>query len=179
MGGHAKLLLEGFSSSSRRPNGEHNRAPRSQPARALSQTAGHQPSQLAESIRVPAQQVSELIAGRQSMTPDMAARLALFFEVPAEWWLRQQASYDAAHLAPVEELRGVVRPYQGLTDVLVTPHGVRLLAPPTSVPAPPPKATFSKSFLARLRAQVEGMENPPRTVIETTFADGTVALVGK
>lgn len=140
---------------------------------------GITPSQLAESIRVPAQQVAELIAGRQSVTPDMAARLALFFEVPAEWWLRQQASYDAAHLAPVEELRGVVTPYAGLADVLVTPRGVKHLAPRKSAPAQPAKATFSKAFLARLRAQVKGMKNPPRTVIETTFADGTVALVGK
>ena len=140
---------------------------------------GITPSQLAESIRAPLSQVDELIAGQRSVTPDMAARLALFFDVPALWWLVDQARYDAAHLAPVEELRGVVTPCEGLSDVLVTPSGVKRLPPAGAVPAEPAKATFSEDFLARLRAQVEGTAETPRTVTETTLADGTVALVGE
>ncbi len=85
----------------------------------------------------------------------------------------------ASHLATPEALRDVVTPYEGLSDVLVTPHGVTLLAPAKAVPAETSTATFSEDFLARLRAQVEWVEDSPRTVSETKLPDGTVALVGK
>lgn len=140
---------------------------------------GITPSRLAKSIGVPVCQTSELIAGCRPITPDTAARLALFFDVPPQWWLMHQARYDAAHLAPVKALRDVVTPYEGLPDVLVTPYGVTRLAPAEAGHAETSTANYSNDFVARLRAQVEGVEDAPREVIETTFADGTVALVGK
>lgn len=140
---------------------------------------GITPSHLAQSIGIPVRQVSELIEGRWAITPDTAARLALFFDVPPRWWLVYQARYDAAHLAKVEALRDVVTPYEGLSDVLVTPHGVTPLDPAEAVSPETTKATFSEDFLARLRAQVERVEDSPRTVSETRFPDGTVALVGR
>lgn len=143
------------------------------------QPLGITPSGLAKSIGVPLHQVSDLIEGRRPITPDTAARLALFFDVPPHWWLIRQARYDAAHVAPVEALRNAVTPYQGLSDVLVTPHGVTRLAPADVTPVETSKATFSAGFLARLRAQVDRAEDRPRTVAETTLADGTVALMGK
>lgn len=143
------------------------------------QPLGITASQLAKSIGVPVRRVSELIAGRRAITPNMAARLALFFDVPPEWWLLHQARHDAAHLAPVEALRDVVTPYEGLADILVTPHGVMRLGPVQASPAVTATATFSRDFVARLRAQVDRVEDLPRAVVETTFADGTVALVGK
>lgn len=143
------------------------------------QPLGITPSRLARSIGVPVRQVSELIEGLRPITPDTAARLALFFDVPPQWWLLRQARYDAACLAPVEALRDVVTPYEGLSDVLVTPQGVERLAPAEGVAVETSAATFSEEFLARLRAQAEWVEDTPRTVSETTLADGTVALVGK
>jgi addiction module HigA family antidote len=143
------------------------------------QPLGITPSRLAKSIGVPTRQVSALIAGRRRVTPDTAARLALFFDVPPLWWLVHQARYDATHLAPVEALRDVVSPYEELSDVLVTPHGVTRLAPVEAVAAVTATAAYSEEFLARLRAQAKWVEDSPRTVLETTFADGTVALVGK
>lgn len=143
------------------------------------QPLGITASQLAKSIGVSVRRVSELIAGRRAITPNTAARLALFFDVPPEWWLMHQARYDAAHLAPVEALRDVVTPYEGLADILVTPRGVRRLAPVETTPAVTMAATFSKDFVARLRAQVGPVDDLPRAVVETIFADGTVALVGK
>ncbi len=140
---------------------------------------GITPPHLAESIGLPARQVSELIEGLRSITPDMAARLALFFDVPPRWWLMHQARYDAAHLATVGALRDIVTPYEGLSDVLVTPRGVTLLGPAKALPAKSSTATFSDDFVARLRAQVKWIDDSPRTVSETRFPDGTVALEGK
>ena len=143
------------------------------------QPLGIAPSQLARSIGVSVHEVSDLIEGRRPITPDTAARLALFFDVPPRWWLDHQARYDAANVAPVEALREVVTPYEGLSDVLITPHGVQHLPPAEAHPKEPPKATFSVDFLARLRTQAEGTEDRPRTVVETTLPDGTPALIGK
>ncbi len=120
-----------------------------------------------------------MIGGRRPIDPDMAARLALFFDVPPQWWLLHQARYDAAYLAPLEALRAVVTPYEELSDVLVTPHGVTHLAPLETPSTETAKASFSPAFLARLRAQAEWAEENPRTVSETTYADGTIALEGK
>jgi len=140
---------------------------------------GIAPSDLARSIGVPLREVSELIEGLRPITPDVAARLALFFDVPPRWWLMHQARYDAAYLAPVEALRDAVTPFGELADVLVTPHGATRLAPAKIIPAETSTATFSEEFVARLRAQVEWTEHRPRTVSETKYPDGTVALVGR
>ncbi len=143
------------------------------------QPLGITKSQLADSIGVAVRRVSDLIAGRQAMTLDMAARLALFFDVPSEWWLAHQARYDAKHVAPLDALRSVVTPYEKLSDVLVTPHGVELLAPAEAVREEISTATFSADFVTRLRSQVGPAEDSVRTVSEMTLADGTVALVGE
>lgn len=77
------------------------------------QPLGVAPTQLAKSIGISARQVSELIDGRQDITLDMAARLALFFDVPPEWWLAHQARYDASYSVPLGALRRTVTPYEG------------------------------------------------------------------
>ena len=143
------------------------------------QPLGITPSDLARSIGVPVRRVSELVKGRRPITPDTAARLALFFDVPPRWWLELQARYDAAHLAQMKSLRNVVTPYEGLSDVLVTPHGVERLAPAEAARTETPTVTFSEDFLTRLRALADLAEDGPRTVSETTLADGTLALVGE
>lgn len=143
------------------------------------QPLGITPRRLAVSLGISPRRISDLIKGRRSITQDMAARLALFFDVPVKWWLELQARYDAAHLSQMETLRQIVTPYEGLADVLVTPHGVKRLAPVKDSRMEASTATFSQDFVARLRAQAKlAKEDSPRTVSERTFADGTVALVG-
>lgn len=140
---------------------------------------GITPPKLAEALGVEIGQVVELVNGRRSITPDTAARLALFFDVPTRWWLELQARYDAAKIEHAEELRDIVTPYEGLAEILVTPTGVKRLDPPRAPQADRPKATFSKDFLHRLREQAKWADARPRTVSETTFEDGTVALLGE
>ncbi len=140
---------------------------------------GITPDDLAESLGLDVRRVSELLAGQRPMTADTAARLALFFDVPASWWLELQAHYEAAQLGDLEALRDVVTPYEGLSDILVTPHGVKLLGRAEGVPAKTSMEKVSEEFVARLSAQVELEEEAsPRTVSQITYDDGTVALIG-
>jgi antitoxin HigA-1 len=50
---------------------------------------------LAERMGVPANRISELVAGRRTMTADTAIRLERLFGMPADFWLRVQAGHDA------------------------------------------------------------------------------------
>ncbi len=140
---------------------------------------GVTPYRLAKAIGVHVRRVSELLKGHRALTPDTAARLALYFDVPARWWLEMQARYDAEHVAPLEELRALVTPYPHLDEVLVTPDGVIILeAPDDKGPNPNPGA-YSQEFLDRIRAQA-ALEPPapPRVITEFSYPDGTRALVG-
>ena len=49
---------------------------------------------LAKEIRVPAQRIGEVIAGRRSITADTDLRLCRFFGLSEGWWLRLQADHD-------------------------------------------------------------------------------------
>jgi addiction module HigA family antidote len=51
-------------------------------------------NRLARDIDVPVGRVSELVAGKRSITPDTALRLAKYFGTSAELWLRLQWEYD-------------------------------------------------------------------------------------
>jgi addiction module HigA family antidote len=137
------------------------------------------PSDLAQSLGIEERQVYDLIEGRSPIAPDMAARLALFFDVPTRWWLELQARYDAEHVAPLEELRGEVTPYPGLEDILVTPGGIEQLVPTTE---PSPKtmvATYSEDLLNRLKEQAKWAKEVHRTPVQITLPDGTAVLTGK
>lgn len=60
---------------------------------------------LAKEIAVPAQRISEIVAGKRSITADTDLRLCRFFGLSGGYWLRAQAAYDtevaASKLAPV------------------------------------------------------------------------------
>ena len=140
---------------------------------------GITPYRLAQSIGVHVRRVSELVKGNRSITPDTAMRLALFFEVPARWWLEMQARYDGENDARMKELSKIVKPYEGLEDVLVTPKRVHLLGPS----GPPKKRveslTIGEEDLKRLKAQVRLSEpRAERRVEHIIYEDGTHALVG-
>jgi addiction module HigA family antidote len=60
---------------------------------------------LAKEIAVPAQRISEIVAGKRSVTADTDLRLCRFFGLSNGYWLRAQAAYDTEvaerTLAPV------------------------------------------------------------------------------
>lgn len=69
---------------------------------------------LAKEIGVPAQRISEIIAGNRAITADTDLRLCRFFGLSNGYWLRAQAAYDTevAEEALTETLQKI-RPWQG------------------------------------------------------------------
>lgn len=59
-------------------------------ARALSAHA------LALKLRVPANRISEIIAGKRGISPETALRLGRFFGTGAAFWANLQSQYDLA-----------------------------------------------------------------------------------
>jgi antitoxin HigA-1 len=55
---------------------------------------------LAKEIAVPAQRISEIVAGRRSITADTDLRLCRFFGLSNGYWLRAQAAYDTELAEP-------------------------------------------------------------------------------
>lgn len=55
---------------------------------------GMRASALAREIDVPANRLTEMIAGRRGMTADTALRLSRFFGNSAEFWMNLQAMYN-------------------------------------------------------------------------------------
>lgn len=49
---------------------------------------------LAKEINVPAQRISEIVAGRRAVTADTDLRLCRFFGLSKGYWLRAQAAHD-------------------------------------------------------------------------------------
>jgi antitoxin HigA-1 len=60
---------------------------------------------LAKEIDVPAQRISEIVAGKRAITADTDLRLSRFFGLSSGYWLRAQAAHDTEvaerELAPV------------------------------------------------------------------------------
>lgn len=51
-------------------------------------------NQLALSLRIPANRITAIIAGKRGITADTALRLARYFRTSAELWMGLQADYD-------------------------------------------------------------------------------------
>ncbi len=51
-------------------------------------------SQLARTIEVPPNRVSQIIAGKRAITADTALRLARYFGTSADLWMNLQKAYD-------------------------------------------------------------------------------------
>ena len=70
---------------------------------------------LAKEISVPAQRISEIVAGKRSITADTDLRLCRFFGLSNGYWLRAQAAYDTevAEEALAKTL-AKIRPWKGL-----------------------------------------------------------------
>lgn len=57
---------------------------------------GITPTELARQIAVPANRVSQIIAGKRSVTGDTALRLGHWFGVEPQFWMNLQAQHDLA-----------------------------------------------------------------------------------
>ncbi len=131
-------------------------------------------NRLAVGLGVNRSTVSRLLAGRQPLTPAMAARLGAYFQVPARWWLLMQADYDATRVSEDLSLIEGVTPIQPDPDVLLTPKGVlRLDEPAASPPAEP--ISLSRSEIAALPSH---SPQPRRRVRTVRYDNGAIALVG-
>jgi addiction module HigA family antidote len=49
---------------------------------------------LAVALRVPANRISAIVAGKRAVTPDTAMRLAKFFATTADFWMNLQKNYE-------------------------------------------------------------------------------------
>jgi antitoxin HigA-1 len=70
-------------------------------------------NQLAQQLRVPQNRISQIIAGKRSITGDTALRLGHWFKTAPEFWLNLQTAYDlrlAEQAAGAEILALPVRP---------------------------------------------------------------------
>jgi len=70
---------------------------------------------LAKEIGVPAQRISEIVAGKRAITADTDLRLCRFFGLSNGYWLRAQAAHDTevAEEALAKTLAGI-KPWRGL-----------------------------------------------------------------
>lgn len=62
---------------------------------------------LAKEIDVPAQRISEIVAGKRAVTADTDLRLCRFFGLSGGYWLRAQAAHDTE--VAERELRPVLK----------------------------------------------------------------------
>ncbi|CAG8770409.1 22710_t:CDS:2, partial [Racocetra persica] len=64
------------------------------------------PEELAKEIEFPLEKIQEICKERENITPDLAARLAIFFDSTAQFWMNMQRSYEEKLLADkLAELR--------------------------------------------------------------------------
>ena len=62
----------------------------------------------AAKIKVPTNRVTEILAGRRSVSAETALRLARFFGTSAQFWMNLQANYDLKQAA-AESGKNIVR----------------------------------------------------------------------
>jgi addiction module HigA family antidote len=58
---------------------------------------------LAMELRVPVTRISEIVRERRGITADTALRLARYFNMTAEFWMRLQMDYDLECASDAEE----------------------------------------------------------------------------
>ena len=68
---------------------------------------------LAKEIGVPAQRISDIVAGKRAVTADTDLRLCRFFGLSNGYWLRAQAAYDTEVAEEaLAEVLATIRPWQ-------------------------------------------------------------------
>jgi len=71
------------------------------------------PTELARELHVPANRISQLIAGKRAMTADTALRLERWLGVSAAFWMNLQKRYelDIAR-AKIDDTLSIIKPIQ-------------------------------------------------------------------
>ncbi len=85
--------------------------------------------ELAKAIHMPYQRISEIVNGRQGITPGTALRLAKFFSISSDFWMNLQLRWDLYHaekteiniLKSIQPFETEQNPNRQLHDL---PHGV-------------------------------------------------------
>ena len=68
---------------------------------------------LAKEIGVPTQRISDIVAGKRTITADTDLRLCRFFGLANGYWLRAQAAYDTEVAeAALSETIAKIKPWQ-------------------------------------------------------------------
>ena len=75
---------------------------------------GISPTELARQLRVPANRISQIVAGKRAITGDTALRLGHWFGNSPQFWLNLQALYE---LRVAQELVG-----REIAELPVRPH---------------------------------------------------------
>ena len=79
-------------------------------------------SQLAQNLKVEEHIISDLLVGRDKMTPDLAYRLSCYFQVSSELFLNLQQRYDLKILDQEqgEQIKRIIKPYPRKENKLFT-----------------------------------------------------------
>ena len=79
---------------------------------------GKTPTQLARELHVPANRISQLVAGKRSMTADTALRLEKWLGVSATFWLNLQKRYelDVAR-ANASDMLNLIKPLKTASNI--------------------------------------------------------------
>ena len=71
------------------------------------------PQELATALKVPKEQIKWVCEERADITPDLAARLSLYFDSTVEFWLNLQRSYDREITEEkLTQLKKEIKPYK-------------------------------------------------------------------
>jgi addiction module HigA family antidote len=69
---------------------------------------------LAKEIRVPAQRIGEIVAGKRAITADTDLRLCRFFGLSNGYWLRAQAEHDTeVTQSALADTLATIKPWPG------------------------------------------------------------------
>ena len=71
------------------------------------------PQELAQALKVPKEQIKWVCEERADVTPDLAARLSIYFDSTVEFWLNLQRSYEEEVAeTKIELLKEEIIPYK-------------------------------------------------------------------
>jgi len=71
------------------------------------------PSELAQALKVPKEQIQWICEKRGDITPDLATRLSIYFNSTIEFWLNLQRSYDREITEEkLIQLKKEIKPYK-------------------------------------------------------------------
>ncbi|MDM8527854.1 HigA family addiction module antitoxin [Anaerolineales bacterium HSG24] len=79
------------------------------------------PRKLATAINISIQQIDDLVTGHQSVTADIALRLARYLGTSAELWMNLQALYDLERTRGelAEQIEREIKPFRHAVPVMV------------------------------------------------------------